>query len=154
MSICGVSLLSVLIDLFLPDGQTNKHIKTIFSFAILLVMIAPLPKLLKNATNVSSFFTGDNYNIQEDFIYTINQSKIDVLKQKIEVSLSDNGMMNIKIDISANVFDKNLEINAIFVDIKEMIISKENTNINISDKIYNIISKIVNIKREQLIINE
>ena len=63
-------------------------------------------------------------------------------------------MMNIKIDISANVFDKDLEINAIFVDIKEMIISKGNTNINISDKIYNIISKIVNIKREQLIINE
>ena len=45
LSIAGVISLSVIVELILPEGQLNKYIRGIFSFIIILVIIAPLPSL-------------------------------------------------------------------------------------------------------------
>ena len=46
MAIVGVSVLGVLVDLVMPNGQTKKYIKGIFAFIVVLVIISPLPNLL------------------------------------------------------------------------------------------------------------
>ena len=49
LSIAGICVLSVLVELVLPEGQTRKYIKAIFSFFVIVVIVAPLPKIVKNA---------------------------------------------------------------------------------------------------------
>ena len=36
LTVVGVCVMSVLLDLFMPEGETNFHIKSIVNFAIIL----------------------------------------------------------------------------------------------------------------------
>lgn len=74
LSIAGVSVLSVVVDIVLPKGQTEKYIKSIFAFVMILIIIAPLPKLLKSEINFDEIFQREEIKIQEDFIYQQNKT--------------------------------------------------------------------------------
>ena len=45
LSVVGVVILGVLIDVVLPEGNVNKYIKAVFAFVIILVIISPLTKI-------------------------------------------------------------------------------------------------------------
>lgn len=47
LSIAGICVLSVLVELVLPEGQTRKYIKAIFSFLLLLLLLHHCQKLSK-----------------------------------------------------------------------------------------------------------
>ena len=42
LSVAGIIILGVLCEMILPDGQMNKYVKVIFSFAVLLVGVVLL----------------------------------------------------------------------------------------------------------------
>lgn len=154
MSICGVSILSVLVDLFLPEGQTNKHIKNIFSFAILLVMIAPLPNLIKSAPSISSMFDDFDYTIQTEYIYGVNRSKVEKLCDEIEDELTEKGILNAQVEISADTYDFNLRIDGVFVNLEQMVLSDKVNKNEIYDIVYDCVCKKINIKKEKVMIDE
>lgn len=154
MSICGVSILSVLIDLFLPEGQTNKHIKNIFSFAILLVMIAPLPNLIKSASGISDIFKDFDYTIQTDYIYGVNESKIEKLCEDIQKELVENGILNVDVEISVNTYDINLDIDGIYIDLEHAVLSNEINKEKIHELVFECVAKKIDINKEQVVIYE
>ena len=69
LSIVGMCVLSVLIELILPEGQTRKYIKAIYSFFLIVVIIAPLPKLVRGDFDLEKIITTEEVELQEDFIY-------------------------------------------------------------------------------------
>ena len=68
LSVAGISVLGVLIDLILPSGQTRKYVKGVFAFIVVLVIITPLPKLLGGEYRAEDIFEEDAIIIQDDFI--------------------------------------------------------------------------------------
>ncbi len=46
LSIVGVVSLGVLLEILLADGETSKYIKGVFALAVVLVLVAPIPKFL------------------------------------------------------------------------------------------------------------
>ena len=48
ISIVGVIMLGVLLEIVLPDGKTAKYVKGAFSLLIVLAIAAPLPRLFKS----------------------------------------------------------------------------------------------------------
>ena len=48
LSILGIVVIGAVIDLVLPSGRMNKYVKSIFSAVTILVIILPLPNLVKN----------------------------------------------------------------------------------------------------------
>ena len=53
ISITGVICLGILLDIVLPDGKTTKYIRGAFSLIVILVIVSPLPSLLKKEWNFS-----------------------------------------------------------------------------------------------------
>lgn len=49
ISITGVICLGILLDIVLPDGKTTKYIRGAFSLIVILVIVSPLPSLLKKS---------------------------------------------------------------------------------------------------------
>ncbi len=47
ISIVGVIMLGVLLEIVLPDGKTAKYVKGAFSLLVVLAIAAPLPRLFK-----------------------------------------------------------------------------------------------------------
>lgn len=154
LSIAGMCVLSVLVELILPDGQTRKYIKAIFSFFVIIVIVSPLPKLVKNGVDLDSIIAGDNIGIQEDFIYQLNRNKLDSISLNIENELKEQGIDGVKILLSANIFSSKLEIEAVFVDLFELVIPDDKQHINTHEIIIKTIKKHIDIEEENIVFNE
>ena len=64
LSIIGIVVLSVLLDLFMPDGEMCLHVKNIVNFSVILVIILPLPTILKQEINIESFINKEEMVLQ------------------------------------------------------------------------------------------
>lgn len=153
LSIAGVCIMSVLIDLFLPDGNTNMHIKTIFNFVIILVIITPLPSLLGKNFDTSSLFTNKEIVLQQDYIYQLNRDKLTMLEEMIEKNLTDKGLKNVDISISADIFTTQMEIEAVYVDLSNLVIQENKQHINIENEVIETITSFVEIEKESIFLS-
>lgn len=151
LSIAGICILSVLIDLFLPGGQISSHIKTVFNFIIIFVIIAPIPKFIKNyQVDYSSFINTSEIELQEDYIYQLNRDKLTALENEIKNGIKSRGILNVDIAISADIFVKAMEINGIFVDLTNAVIEKNEQHIDIKKEVEEVILSKVNIEKEKI----
>ena len=143
LSIAGIICISVIIELILPDGQMNKYIKGILSFIIVLVIILPLPKLLKTEINLDHIFEyGDNISVDEDYLYQMNLNKINIVKEDIENEILKHGYQNVSVYVSADIFQSQMQFKSINVDLSGLVIS-ENAEHNDITKIKKDITKII-----------
>ena len=131
LSIAGVVLLSVLVELILPSGVMNKYIKGIFAFIIMLVILTPIPKLLNQHINISNFFNSEIIKPDEDYLEQINLDKLSTLQTEIENEIKQKGYKSVKVYISSNIFDNSFKIKNATVDISNLVITSnaEHTNI-------------------------
>ncbi len=151
LSIAGVSVLSILIDLFLPNGETNSHIKTVFNYVIIFVIIAPLPSLIKSDFDTSSIFTESEIVLQEDYIYQLNRDKLTMLETSMEKELDDRGLKYIDISISADIFTTVMKIETIYVDFSSLVIVGDEEHIDIENEAVDVITSFVNIEKENIV---
>ena len=154
LSIVGICLLSVVIDLMLPSGKTNASIKKVVSYAIILVVLLPIPNILNGNIKAESLFDNSIIELQDNYIYNLNQSKLDSIKNKIENELNSMGILGVSVSISANIFEDDMEIYAIFVDLYNFVITEDASNINIKKIVKDLILGCISIKEEKIIFYE
>lgn len=150
MSVAGISVLSVLVDLIMPNGQTKKYIKGIFAFVIILVIISPLPSLINKRFSIDDIFQ-EEISIQNEYIYEINRKKIEKIEKDILKDLENEGVRNLELNINANIFTYDLQIDTIFVDLSQVVINENLQHININELIKSSILKFVLIDCEKII---
>lgn len=151
LSIAGICILSVLIDLFLPSGQMSSHIKSIFNFIIILVIIAPIPKFIKNyQVDYSSFINTSEIELQDDYLYQLNRDKLTALENEIENGIKKRGILNVEVAISADIFTKTMEINGVFVDLTNVVIEKNGQHIDIKKEVEEVILSKIDIEKEKI----
>ncbi len=151
VSIAGICILSVLIDLFLPSGNMSSHIKNIFNFVIILVIIAPLPNIIKNYKNdYTSFITTSDIELQNEFIYQVNRDKLTALKNEIDAKLVSKGYQNIEVSIYADIFTSNMVIENIYVDLSNLVIENNGQHIDIKKEVENVILSVLDIDKEAI----
>lgn len=151
VSIVGICLMSVIIDVILPSGSTSGSIKKVISYAIILIVLAPIPNLLKTDVNIDTLLDKDYIEIQDNYIYNLNQIKLDKLKNKIQNDIDNSGILGTCVSISANVFESDLEIYSIYVDLFNLVISNNAENINIKKTIKQIILSNIDIEEEKIV---
>lgn len=153
MAIVGVSVLGVLVDLVMPNGQTKKYIKGIFAFIVVLVIISPLSNLLNKNFSIDDIFEEDAIVIQEDFVYQVNRDRLETLENMIVADLKEQGIGNITVNISANVFTNKMKIEAVFVDLSQVVINQNLEHIDINELVAKSVLKYVSIDKNNIVIN-
>lgn len=154
LTICGICILSVVIDLVISDGQTNKHIKTAFSYIILLVIVSPVPSMLNKNFNINEILHKNEILVDDNYIYQLNQYKINMLKADIEKEIVSNGILGVEIAINCDIFAEELDIKSILVDLYNLVIDEKNKHINIEIVVVECIQKHIKIDKEQIFFNE
>ena len=124
LSIAGISVVSVLVDLILPSGQTAKYIKNIFAFITIFVIISPLPKLLSGNVKFDDIFESEEIILQEDFLYQVNRDKLSALESSVQVNLESEGVKGVIVSLSADIFKTEMQIEEVFVDLSEIVIDE------------------------------
>ena len=131
LSIAGIVIISVLVELVMPEGQMNKYIKGVFSFIIVLVIILPLPKILNKNINFTSEIAYQQINEQYEFLYSLNISKISTLTKSINEDIEGFGYSGVTLSISADLFDEKMDYKAIYVNLKSLVITEKSKHKNI-----------------------
>ena len=143
LSIAGVTILSVVVDLILPSGQTAKYIKNIFAFVMILVIISPLPALIKGNFNVNDIFESEEIVLQKDYIYQVNRDKLTALEEEITSSLEEKGIKNVVVTINADIFQIEMKILEVNVDLSDLVIDENSGHIDIEKAITEVVDRLV-----------
>lgn len=150
ISICGIVLIGVLVDLVLPQKKFANVVKTVVAVATMLIIIRPIANI--DLSKIDFNFLSSSITVDNKFIDLRNLEKIDALSSSIELSLSNNGYKNI--DISFDIDSEKMLINTVFVDLSKLVLSDKNLNINKYTNIVAIVRQFVNISQGQVVFNE
>lgn len=153
MAVAGICVLGVLVELVLPNGQTKKYIKGIFAFIVVLVIISPLPSILKKEFSIDDIFEEDAIIIQEDFIYQVNKNRLETLENMVVTDLEEQGIKGVSIIINANIFTNQMKIDTVFVDLSHVVINENMEHIDINELVANSILKYISINKSQIVFN-
>ena len=138
MSIVGVVALGVLLEIMLPDGKISKYIKGIFSLAVVLIIITPLPKFLLSDFGFDKIFDSDKYQYDSTFVEQTARERNEIRQERVKKLLADNGIpaQRVKVYFVGEDYTK-IDIVKVYAESTEQ-----------ADKIKEIVSQYLNIKKE------
>lgn len=130
LTLLGIVLLGVLIEVILPSGTTSKYISGIFSIFVMFVILSPILTWIRSDYKLSDYFTKTDIQLNEKLLYNINNSKLSEIEQVIIEELNTNGYTNVKIDIQFEMEADNVKITQVLVDLQNLVINQNTVNIN------------------------
>lgn len=151
ISVVGTVLLTVLADVILPDGQTNKYVKTALSVVVILAMLAPVVKI---ADGSLSFVSDDKqYQAQSQYLYMVEQKQESEIEQRLISELAKSGYGNCIVEAEATLDEQGLTIDKISVNLKNAVIPDGMSNILVTEDITDIVSKQCGVASEKVVIS-
>ena len=131
ISIIGVVMLGVLVDLVLPSGQMNKFVKSMFGIFTILIIISPVPKLINSNFDFSSlFYNQASIEIDKDFLEVTNKKIVEQLEKSIESSCEKSGYSHVKCEIESILVENKLVIEKVKINLDKLVISQNVVHIN------------------------
>ena len=153
LSIVGVAILGVIVDLILPSGTVSKYIKGVFALILIFVIISPIPKLINQNWSFNDIFQTSSTEIDEDYLEDIKNQQIDKLNTDIKNLLVDNGFNNVDILVELDNSNFPLKIKYIFVDLTNLVLNQNMQHINYYTAITKLLCEQCNVKEEQIVFN-
>ena len=152
LSILGIVIVGVLVDIVVPSGTINKYIKSIYAIFVLAVILSPVIKFLSNSHDINVNITG--YKINEDLMNYINTNKIKSIETNIENKLKDEGFDGIDIKINYSIESNELMINSCTVNMQNLVITSDKQHINKYEFIIEVVREYTNLAAEEIIFYE
>ena len=145
LSIVGVIFLAVLIDFIYPNGKTNAFCKSIFGLFAIIMLIRPILNIdLKADFNKNFVSTSINKNLKK--------SKDECYLMAITKALEENKISGVDVEIDSKMVDNVYEIENIYVDTTNIVLTNNLTHTNKYEVIIQNILKIVEIDKERIVI--
>ena len=154
VSITCICLFSIVVDLVLPRGKTNVIIKRVISYVMILVFLMPISKLLNADFSINELFYNSEYVVQDNYIYNLNQNKLDTTIMYICNDLEELGIVGVDVSISADIFDRDMKINGVYVDLCNVVISKKVQNIDIKTEVVCVVQKYLSVGEDKIVFYE
>lgn len=139
--IVGIVVVGVLIDILLPEGDSNKYIKGIYALIVVFIVISPIAKLANGDINIDNIIQNDDTycEIDDTFVQSVNNDRKNQDIQKITNSLKINGFSQAKVSIflsTSNIY----MIDRVNIDITDC----TQNSADCAQKIIDIVNKCVN----------
>lgn len=154
LSIVGVVLIGILIDVILPTGQISKYIKGIFGIISVFIIISPLPKLINKNFTIENIIDENKFYLQEDYFYEINSQRLEKFNEDLKNRFEEQGLTGDFYIISCNIFKRTFSIEKIYIISSNIVIDKNLQHINTNEIIIKTIKSLISIKEEDIVFNE
>lgn len=155
LSIVGIIILSILVDLILPSGQTNKFIKSVFGYLIIIVVLTPVFNFFSDKKfSLDELFSSSSVQVQENFVASVHRQFLDKTEKAIVEACEENGIKFVEVGIEASIFESTLEIKKISVNIKNVVIENSSQHRDIRTSITAIILENIKVEKEVIVFYE
>lgn len=152
LSILGIVLLGVIIDVIIPSGNINKYIKSVFSIFVVAVIISPVVKFISNKNGIKIDYT--DYEMDKQLIEYIFEKRTENEENKIEIYLKDNGYDKIDINLNYSINNNELDYISCTINLENLVISADKQHINKYEFIKKTVKDFTNLTDEEIVINE
>ena len=144
LSIVGIILLGVILDLVFVDGQVKKYVKSIFVLFVIFTLVSPIPNLVNNIKNGEINVPSYDMDLNESYLDIILKQKNTALIMSIQNAFEDEDINGVIVSVDASYEDSIYSIKNIYIDL-------ENIKYDISQKkIIEIVQSVVNIDKEAI----
>lgn len=152
LTILGIVLAGILIDIIVPTGKINKYIKSIFAIFVVAVILMPVVKFIAKSDEITINY--NDYEIKQNLMDYIFSSRVTAYENEIIEVLENNGLSNIDIKINYSINSNELSLNSCEVNLKNMTSSNIEMHNNRYEFIAETIKEITNLTDEVIIFYE
>ncbi len=152
LSILGIVLVGIVIDIVLPNGVINKYIKSLFSIFVIAVILSPIITFVKENKDFTLHY--EDYEVQQNIMNYIFNQRVSSIENSIEKELENSGFSNIDIKLNFSIESNELSVNSCTVFMKNAVISSDNQHINKYEFISDVVLKFTDLTFEEIIFDE
>lgn len=152
LSVLGIVVAGVFIDIIIPTGTISKYIRSFYSIFVVAVLISPVVKFLNKQQSLTIKY--EEYILNDDLLNYIYSSRATNLENNLESNLEKEGFKNIDINLTFSIENNELKYNSCKVNIKNLVISPDKLHINKYEFIKETIKNNTNLTDEEIIIDE
>ncbi len=149
LSILGIVLAGVMIDIILPSGSVNKYIKSIYAIFVVAVIINPLIKFV--SANKDFKLQYEDYEANTQLLNYIYSSRVRETQKEIELTLSSNGFSGIDIKLDFNIENNQIIYTSCTINLQNLVIAPDKLNINKYEFINEVVTEKTNLTHEVII---
>ena len=154
LSILGIVVIGAVIDLVLPSGRMNKYVKSIFSAVTILVIILPLPNLVKNGCGADGFIFDKDIELNENYLQYAENIKKNSLIKGLKAALKNDGIEIGEIEISGNFSTAAPEISSVKINLSQVVIAEHYAHINKYELIQKKVTEYLSVDKDAVILYE
>ncbi len=149
LSILGIVLVGIVIDVVMPSGVINKYIKSLFSIFVVAVILNPIITFVKDNKDFTLHY--DDYEVQESIMNYIFNERVKTIETAIMNELESGGISKIDIKINYSIESNELNINSCTVFMQNAVISSDKLHINKYEFISDVVNKYTDLTDEEII---
>lgn len=149
LSILGIVLLGIIIDIIIPNGSINKYIKSVYVIFIVAVIISPIVKLMNIEHELNIKY--ENYEISENLLNYIYSKRVEEIEHSLITKLEEEGFSGINIIINFSSQNNELRYISCIVNLKNMVISSDKQHINSYEFITRLVTTTTGLEDKEII---
>ena len=154
LSILAVAVIGAVIDLVLPGGRMNKFVKSIFGAVTVLLIVLPLPNLVKNGCSVSEFLPNGDIELQEDYLdYVANIKKKSIIAG-LKDALNEDGITLGDVELEGDFSGSAPNISAVKINLSQVVIVGQSQHINMNELIRSKVSQYLAVDKGVIVFYE
>lgn len=155
LSITGIVVLTLIVDILLPEGQTAKYIKSIFAVITVFVIVFPLPKLFSEGISFDKQFESDGAaHVDETYLENLGAYRADYIENLIVSELEGKKISGVEIEVFYQMKDYVFEIKTISVNLDKASFEGQGTNIDVKEEILDVIENALNVSNDKVVFYE
>lgn len=145
LSITGIIVVGVLVELLLTDSVMSKFIRSIYAFFVLFVIVQPLPGFFGR-----QFDWNNQLEYDWALIGTINANSVIAAQTRVETALRHANISNVIVTVT-NVRDvPQFRIENVYINAWNAQYTGQTENINLQARIISIATAVLNVSADQI----
>ena len=149
LSILGIVIAGIIIEIIVPAGAINKYIKGVYSLFVVAVLISPIMNFATKDINFK--FAFNDYVVDEKLHEYIASQRVNSLELNIEKTLADDGFSGVDINIEFSLENNSLLYKNCYINLQKLVIDLDKQHINKYEFITKVVVDHTNLTEEEIV---
>ena len=149
LSILGIVLAGIMIDIILPSGSINKYIKSLYAIFVVAIIINPVINFISENNDFKLGYV--DYQTNNQLLNYINNQRVEAVEKEIILQCTANGFSNIDINLDFTLENNEIIYSSCIVSLRNLVIDKDKQHINKYEFINEVVKEKTNLTKEEII---
>lgn len=140
-------------ELLFSDTRMSKFIRSVTAIVILLVIVMPIPALVKNGFSIGGDDTAENnMQLDESFIGFVDEKRINAIEAALVGELKNAGISGAAVKITRAGNSEKTKIVQVEINLADSVIDEKLGHINMNELAVTTVCKYLNIEKSKVVV--